>query len=132
MFPAVGVNAAGKGAMSFSVVGKDLFPSAGYALLDAVNGAGPIVISGPGVAPDDGFSGYAPFATRGAARWGDYSAAASDEAGNIWMGSEMTRGGMAAVLSEMSFPCPHTPDGSARAHQLYPEELRDCPSTHAP
>ena len=54
-----------------------------------VNGAGPIVISGPGVAPDDGFSGYAPFATRGAARWGDYSAAASDEAGNIWMGAEM-------------------------------------------
>jgi hypothetical protein len=89
MFPAVGVNAAGKGAISFSVVGEDFFPSAGYALLDAVNGAGPIVISGPGVAPDDGFSGYAPFATRGAARWGDYSAAASDEAGNIWMGAEM-------------------------------------------
>ena len=89
MFPAVGVNALGKAAISFSVVGEDFFPSAAYALLDAVNGAGPIIISGPGVAPDDGFSGYAPFATRGAARWGDYSAAVSDEAGNIWMGAEM-------------------------------------------
>jgi hypothetical protein len=89
MFPAVGVNAAGKGAISFSVVGENFFPSAAYALLDAVNGAGPIVISGPGVSPDDGFSGYAPFAVRGAARWGDYCAAVSDEAGNIWMGAEM-------------------------------------------
>ena len=70
MFPAVGVNAAGKAVISFSVVGEDFFPSAAYTLLDAVNGAGPIIISGPGVAPDDGFTGYAPFATRGAARWG--------------------------------------------------------------
>lgn len=89
MFPAVGVNAAGKAAISFSVVGEDFFPSAAYALLDAVKGAGPIVISGPGVAPDDGFSGYAPFAGRSAARWGDYGAAVADESGNIWMGAEM-------------------------------------------
>jgi hypothetical protein len=89
MFPVVGVNAAGKAAISFSVVGEDFFPSAAYVLLDAVKGAGPIIISGPGVAPDDGFSGYAPFARRGAARWGDYSAAVADEFGNIWMGAEM-------------------------------------------
>jgi hypothetical protein len=88
MFPSVGVNAAGKAVIAFSVVGEDFFPSAGYALLDAVNGAGSIVISGPGVAPDDGFSGYAPFGNR-IGRWGDYSAAASDENGNIWMGNEM-------------------------------------------
>ena len=55
------MNALGKAAISFSVVGEDFFPSAAYALLDAVNGAGPIIISGPGVAPDDGFSGYAAF-----------------------------------------------------------------------
>ena len=88
MFPSVGVNAAGKAVIAFSVVGEDFFPSAGFALLDAVNGAGSIVISGPGVAPDDEFSGYAPFGNR-IARWGDYSAAASDENGNIWMGNEM-------------------------------------------
>ena len=88
MFPAVGVNAAGRAAISFSVVGEDFFPSAAYALLDPVNGAGPIVISGPGVSPDDSFTGYAPFAFR-AARWGDYAAAVSDEFGTIWMGAEM-------------------------------------------
>jgi hypothetical protein len=85
-FPAVGVNASGKGAVVFSVVGEDFFPSAGYALLDATNGAGPIVISDPGVAPDDGFSGYFPNGRVG--RWGDYSAAVSDESGNIWMATE--------------------------------------------
>ena len=88
MFPAVGVNAAGKAVISFSLVGEDFFPSAAYAMLDAVNGAGPIVISGPGIGPNDAASGYAPFGFR-AARWGDYSAAVSDESGNIWMGAQM-------------------------------------------
>lgn len=86
LFPAVGVNAAGKGAVVFSVVGENYYPSAAYATLDAVNGAGPIVISDPGVGPDDGFSGYYPFGRVG--RWGDYSAAVSDESGNIWMATE--------------------------------------------
>ena len=99
MFPAVGVNAAGKAAITFSVVGEDFFPSAAYALLDAAKGAGPIVISGPGVGPDDGFSGYAPFASRGAARWGDYSAAVADEFGNIWMGTEMIPRNPAFILA---------------------------------
>jgi hypothetical protein len=88
MFPAVGVNAAGKAAISFSVVGEDFFPSAAYALLDAVKGAGPIIISGRGVSPNDAASGYAPFGFR-VSRWGDYSAAVSDEAGHIWMGAQM-------------------------------------------
>jgi hypothetical protein len=88
MFPAVGVNAAGKAVISFSLVGEDFFPSAAYARLDAVHGSGPIVISSPGVGPNDAASGYAPFGFR-AARWGDYSAAVSDEAGNIWMGAQM-------------------------------------------
>jgi hypothetical protein len=88
LFPSVGVNAAGKAVIAFSVVGEDFFPSAGYAALDASSGAGPIVISFPGVAPDDGFSGYFPFGAR-VGRWGDYSWATSDETGNIWMGSEV-------------------------------------------
>lgn len=86
LFPSVGVNAAGKAVIAFSIAGEDFFPSAGYATLDASNGAGPIVISFPGVAPDDGFSGY--FSVR-VGRWGDYSFAASDESGNIWMGAEV-------------------------------------------
>jgi hypothetical protein len=88
LFPSVGVNAAGKAVIAFSIAGEDFFPSAGYAALDASNGAGPIVISFPGVAPDDGFSGYFPFGIR-VGRWGDYSWATSDESGNIWMGAEV-------------------------------------------
>lgn len=86
LFPAVAVNAAGKGVIVFSVAGEDYYPSAAYALLDAVNGAGPIVITDAGFGPDDGFSGYFPNGRVG--RWGDYSAAVSDESGNIWMATE--------------------------------------------
>ncbi|HLW78057.1 MAG TPA: hypothetical protein VKU44_00525, partial [Terriglobia bacterium] len=90
LYPAVGVNALGKAVIAFSIAGDDFFPSAAYAPLDAVNGAGPVVISFNGVAPDDGFSAYRPFGpdVRGA-RWGDYSAAVSDEAGDLWMGAEV-------------------------------------------
>jgi len=86
LFPALAVNAAGKGAVVFTVAGEDYYPSAAYALLDAVNGAGRIVITDPGFGPDDGFSGYFPNCRVG--RWGDYSAAVSDEGGNIWMATE--------------------------------------------
>jgi hypothetical protein len=86
LFPAVAANASGKGAVVFSVVGEDFFPSAAFATLDPVNGAGPIVITDPGFSPDDGFTGYFPNGRVG--RWGDYSAAVSDESGNIWMATE--------------------------------------------
>jgi len=88
LFPAVGVTAGGKAAIAFSIAGENFFPSAAYATLDAVNGAGPIVVSDPGFAPDDGFSGYVPFIVSRVGRWGDYSAAVSDESGNLWMASE--------------------------------------------
>ena len=39
-FPSIGVNAAGKGVMTFSVSGHHYFPSAAYTPIDAVNGAG--------------------------------------------------------------------------------------------
>jgi hypothetical protein len=91
LFPAVGVNAAGKGVVAFSIAGEDLYPSAGYATLDAANGIGPIVISFNGVAPDDGFSPYVGVSSAPGrvGRWGDYGSAASDESGNIWMGAEV-------------------------------------------
>jgi hypothetical protein len=88
LFPAVGVTASGKAAIVFSIAGENFFPSAAYATLDAVNGAGPIVVSDPGFAPDDGFSGYVPFIVSRVGRWGDYSAAVSDESGNLWMATE--------------------------------------------
>src|SRR5206468_223808 len=75
MYPSIGVNSSGKAVIAFSVVGQDFFPSAAYATLDAVNGTSPIVISGPGAFPEDGFSGYVQFGGFRVARWGDYSAA---------------------------------------------------------
>ena len=91
LFPAVGVNAAGKAVVAFSIAGDDYYPSAGYAPLDATNGIGEIVISFNGVAPDDGFSPY--FGVSNApgrvGRWGDYSWATSDENGTLWMGAEV-------------------------------------------
>ena len=88
VFPSVAVNNQGRGVVAFSVVGLNFFPSTGYAPID-VNGAGAIRISGAGVLPDDGFTGYAQFgASNRVGRWGDYSAAVSDENGTIWMGNE--------------------------------------------
>jgi len=88
LYPSVAVNSSGKGVVAFSVVGHDFFPSAGYAPID-VNGRGAIRISGAGALPEDGFSGYAQFgASNRVGRWGDYSAAVSDENGAIWMGNE--------------------------------------------
>ena len=91
LFPAVGVNAAGQGVIAFSIAGEDFFPSAGYATLDAVNGAGPVLMSFAGVAPDDGFSPYFGVSTAPGrvGRWGDYSWATADESGTFWIGAEV-------------------------------------------
>jgi hypothetical protein len=42
LFPSIGVNAAGKGVMTFSISGHHYFPSTGYTSIDAASGAGPI------------------------------------------------------------------------------------------
>ena len=92
IYPSVGVNSAGKGVIAFSVVGDSVYPSAAYAPIDAVNGAGAIRFAALGAAPDDGFSGYAFFGSR-VGRWGDYSAAVSDVDGSIWFANEYIPGG---------------------------------------
>ncbi len=89
LFPSIGVNRAGVGAMAFTLSGPDFFPSAAYVRFAAGRAVGPIHITGPGALPEDGFSGYkvegSP--TPGVARWGDYSAAVFGD-GAIWMGNE--------------------------------------------
>jgi len=80
--PAVAVTASGRGVIGFTVVGDDYYPSAGYASLDAIAGAGDIHVVATGVGPQDGFTEYS-----GRARWGDYGAAAVD-GNSIWLGSE--------------------------------------------
>ena len=92
-FPSIGVNAAGKGVMTFSIAGHHYFPSAGYTLIDAVNGAGPIHLAASGAGPTDDVSGYEAFGGDGVARWGDYSAAVAGDDGSIWIATEFIPGG---------------------------------------
>ncbi len=89
LFPSIGVNRAGVGAMAFTLSGPDFFPSAAFVRFAAGRAVGPIHISGPGALPEDGFSGYKFFGspTPGVARWGDYSAAVFAD-GAVWMGNE--------------------------------------------
>ena len=86
-YPAIGVTNSGRGVMAFTVAGDDYYPSAGYAGLDAVTGAGDIHIAGAGVGPQDGFSGYRAFNNPARPRWGDYGATAVVN-GTVWVASE--------------------------------------------
>jgi hypothetical protein len=89
LFPSIAVNRFGVGAMAFTLSGPDFFPSAAYVRFALGRAVGPIHITGPGVLPEDGFSGYKAEGspTPGVARWGDYSAAVFAD-GAIWMGNE--------------------------------------------
>ena len=87
LFPSIAVNRFGVGAMAFTLSGPDFFPSASYVRFALGRAVGPIHISGPGVLPEDGFTGYAAFGGNGVARWGDYSAAVFAD-GAVWMGNE--------------------------------------------
>lgn len=88
LFPSIGVNNQGKGVIAFTLSGPDYYPSAAYAPIDAVNGAGNIVVSGAGVGSEDGFTAYAAYGGNGVSRWGDYSAAVAGLDGSIWTANE--------------------------------------------
>jgi hypothetical protein len=100
-FPAVGVGReADRVAIGFSLSGPDLFPSAGYALVQGEGRSGDVHIAAVGANSEDGFTAYpsqtdapcTPPAADGSqiceARWGDYGAAAVDEQGNFWLANE--------------------------------------------
>jgi len=86
-YPAIGLTAAGKGVMAFTLVGNDFYPTAAYAAFDGRNGAGSIFVAKAGVGPQDGFSGYRAFGDPPRPRWGDYGATAVDGS-TIWIASE--------------------------------------------
>lgn len=86
LFPSIGVNQDGQAVMSFTLSGPDYFPSAASSSIQ--DSAGDVHVIGPGLGPDDGFTGYAAYNGNGIARWGDYSAAVADEWGNIWIAAE--------------------------------------------
>jgi hypothetical protein len=87
IYPAIGVNADGKGVMAFTLVGAGYFPSAAFAAFDGRTGAGDIFVAAFGAGPQDGFSGYKAFRNPPRPRWGDYGATAV-AGGNIWIASE--------------------------------------------
>ncbi|HEX6121716.1 MAG TPA: hypothetical protein VFY89_01080 [Ktedonobacterales bacterium] len=100
LYPSIGVTPAGNGVVTFTVAGKDYYPSAGYATIDATNGAGDVHIASAGVLPEDGFTGYPVIAGGdGVSRWGDYSAAVADENGNVWFATEYIPGGPRTILA---------------------------------
>lgn len=89
--PVVAVNAQGKGAFVFTLVGPSYFPSAAYLPVNLTTTGTAIQVVGPGSFPEDGFTGYCPgngsfgcgFGT-GTARWGDNSSAVVASDGSIW------------------------------------------------
>lgn len=86
--PAIAMTANGKGAIAFTVIGEDYFPSAGYVTINSNGSVGPIHVAAVGLGPDDGFTSYKAFVGEPPrTRWGDYGAAVTD--GNtIWLASE--------------------------------------------
>jgi hypothetical protein len=106
MYPAIGVNRDGNAVMTFTLVGPDYWPSAAYAPIG--NQAGEIRVAGAGVGPDDGFTGYAHYSGSGVARWGDYSAAAVDEEGDIWIATEYIGQSCTDVQFLADFTCGQT------------------------
>jgi hypothetical protein len=90
VFPSVAANADGNVLVAFTLIGLDYYPSAAYAWLDPENGTGDVNVVSWGVGPQDGFTGYITLdpVDHSIARWGDYSAAVSDEAGNLWLATE--------------------------------------------
>ena len=86
-YPAIGVLPSGRAAMTFTLVGPTIFPSAAWTTLNVAHGTGDVRIAGRGAGPQDGFAGYKAFGDPPRPRWGDYGATAID--GNaIWMASE--------------------------------------------
>jgi hypothetical protein len=87
-YPAIAVTPNGNGVMAFTLVGRDFFPSAAFASINA-NGVGPVQLAAIGIGPADGFSGTAAFNAPNPARprWGDYGAAVVDGS-NVWIASE--------------------------------------------
>jgi hypothetical protein len=87
-YPAIAVTPGGNGVMAFTLVGRDFYPSAAFASIDA-SGVGAVQVAAQGLGPADGFSGTAVFNAPNPPRprWGDYGAAVVD-GDNVWIASE--------------------------------------------
>jgi hypothetical protein len=91
VYPAIALNAKGRGYMAMTLAGFDNYPSASYVSISAA-GVGPVTIANAGVGPQDGFSETSTFSPAGFGepprpRWGDYGAATLDGT-TFWLASE--------------------------------------------
>jgi hypothetical protein len=88
-YPSIAATTAGAGALSFTIVGPNDYPSSGYSGLNASNGTGNVLYAAHGAGPQDGFTEYEPFFVNQTPRprWGDYGAAVADGT-SIWAASE--------------------------------------------
>lgn len=87
-FPAVAVSNSVRGVVAMTFSGPDRYPSVAYAQFNPYTGASEVRVAAAGVLPADGFTAWPPYARYGTERWGDYSAAATDERGNVWFAVE--------------------------------------------
>ena len=87
--PSVGVNKDGRGAIVYTLVGPNNYPSSAFTPIDNAS-IGPITIAQAGAVPEDGFTGYPGGFPFGTARWGDYSWTAVDDFDQktVWLGTE--------------------------------------------
>ena len=94
LYPAIGVNADGEGAMVMSMAGPTVYPSPATVRMDLTGTTGPVRVPEFGAAPDDGFTCYAAFVVdRGrGCRWGESSSATADSRGNIWLATRWISG----------------------------------------
>lgn len=84
--PAIAVDAQGRGAIVFTLVGPGYYPSAAFVPFSAFAAGGTLQVAASGAFPEDGFTAYdfPPFI----ARWGDYAAAVLGGDGRIWLATE--------------------------------------------
>jgi hypothetical protein len=86
-YPTLGVTQAGKGVLSFTLVGRDFYPSQAFTTLTTAAAPARVQITGAGAGPQDGFSGYRAFGDPPRPRWGDYGASSVVD-GTIWTANE--------------------------------------------
>ena len=84
--PAIGVDAQGRGAIVFTLVGPGYYPSAAFVPFSAFAAGGTLQVAAAGAFPEDGFSAYDFYPYY--ARWGDYAAAVVGGDGRIWLATE--------------------------------------------
>uniref|UniRef100_Q01TC6 PEP-CTERM protein-sorting domain-containing protein n=1 Tax=Solibacter usitatus (strain Ellin6076) TaxID=234267 RepID=Q01TC6_SOLUE len=89
--PSIAVDAQGRGAIVFTLVGPGYYPSAAFVPFSSFTPSNTIQIAAAGALPEDGFTAYDyPFI----ARWGDYSAAVVGDDGKIYMATEFIPSGL--------------------------------------